>query len=177
MISDGLEFHFYPVSYSDHDVFSFSFKNPLAPDFGPSYWKFNDNLLNDQTFVNNFRKFYTYHMRKFNVSLTAWDDLKEKIKTFCILYCKKKSKEKFDHLRYLPHKYSVLVQCENTDPGKYFEQLETLKLQIKNLENESMFGSKIRAKVEILENEEKPSNYFCKVEQQKSKTRLFQKLK
>ena len=177
MISDSFEFHFYPVSYSDHDVFSFSFENPLAPDFGPSYWKFNDNLLNDQNFVNNFRKFYTYHMSKFNVSLTAWDDLKEKIKTFCILYCKKKSKEKFDHLRYLRHKYSVLVQCENTDPGKYFEQLETLKLQIKNLENESMFGSKIRAKVEILENEEKPSNYFCKVEQQKSKNKTISEIK
>ena len=41
------------------------------------------------------------------------------------------------------------------------------------LKNERMFCSKIRAKVEIVENEKNPSNYFCKVEQQKSKSKTI----
>ena len=176
VITDDIAFNFYPVSFSDHDIFSFTFKNPSSAEFGTGYWKFNDNLLNDREFTDSFRTFYKYHTRNLDVSLKFWDNLKSKIKNFCILYCKKTASEKFNELRKLRQKYSILLQNEIADPGSYYEQAETLRVQIDKLENENLSGAKIRAKIEILKDEENPSYFFSKVEQNKSKKKTISKV-
>ena len=173
LISDNVVFDFYPVSFSDHDIFSFKFDSPSTTEFGPSYWKFNDSLLEDEEFVSNFTKFYLYHIKDLEITLNNWDDVKEKIKYFCILYSKKKSSQKFNEIRKLCQKYSNLVQCEKQNPGQYFEQVDTLRLQMKRLEEESQFGSNIRAKVTVLENEENPFSCFSKIEREKAKKKTI----
>ena len=173
LISSDIIFNFYPVSFSDQDIFSFQFKNFNTPEFGPNYWKFNDSHLEDQEFVKAFINFYKYHTKKLDIYLETWDRLKEKIKNFCILFSKKRSKEKFDALRKLRSEYSRLVQHERNSPGKYFEQVETIRLQIEKLENDNLFGSKVRAKIEVLNDEENPSHFFSKVEQSKSKKKNY----
>ena len=110
------------------------------------------------------------------INLQNWDNLKEKIKNFCILYSKKNSKEKFAKIRKLRQEYSNLVQHEKQFPGKYYEQIETLRLHIKQLEDLSHFGTKVRAKIKVLENEENPSHYFSKVEQRKSKKKTISQI-
>ena len=173
LISKNVSFDFYPIFFSDHDVFSFKIENHSTTEFGPSYWKFNDSMLEDSEFVKNFTSFYLYHTQNLEIDLEKWDNLKEKIRNFCILYSKKKSKEKFNEIRNLRQKYSNLVQCEKNYPGQYFEQIENLRLEIKRLEEKNNFGSKIRAKVEVLENEENPSYFFNKVEQRKAKSKTI----
>ena len=176
LVDKETKFEFYPFASSDHDIFVFSFKFNKSCPFGPSYWKFNDSLLQDKEFVDNFRLFYTYHTGNKDVDLNFWDSLKDKIKNFCILYSKNKNKEKFKTLRKLNSEYSILVQCEKQDPGKYFEQLETLRIRIKTLHEQAYFGSRVRAKVTILEDEEKPSNYFNKMEKRHSKKKTIQNI-
>lgn len=176
LVNKNIEFNFYPISSSDHDIFSFTLKNSNTCNFGPSYWKVNDSLLEDESFVNSFRLFFTYHTKGLEINLSAWDSLKEKIKNFCILLSKKKSKENFDFARKLRKEYSVLMQRERDTPGQYFEQIETLRKQIKVIHEQSYFGSRVRAKVETLENEENPSNYFNKTEKRKSNKKTITKI-
>ena len=173
LINKETKFDFYPFACSDHDIFVFSMEFNKSSSFGPSYWKFNDSLLQDKDFVETFRLFYTYHTENKDVDLHFWDTLKDKIKNFCILYSKNKSKENFQLLRKLNSEYSILAQCEKQDPGKYFEQLETLRIRIKTLHDQAYFGSRIRSKVEILEDEEKPSNYFNKMEKRHAKKKTI----
>lgn len=176
LVEKNIIFDFYPVSFSDHDIFAFTLKLNKSCQFGPSYWKFNDKLLEDDNFVKHFRLFYQYHTKNMNITLNAWDILKEKIKNFCILYSKKKSKETFSSLRKLREDYSKLVQCEKESPGQYFEQIETLRIHIKTLHEEAYFGSKVRSKINILENEEKPSNYFNKMEKRNSNKKTIKEI-
>ena len=93
------------------------------------------------------------------------------------MFSKKRSKEKFDELRKLGSEYSRFVQHERNNPGSYFEQAETLRLEIKKLENENLCGSKVRAKIEVLKEEENPSHVFSKVEQSKSKKKTISEIK
>ena len=39
LVSNDPDFNFYPVSFSDHDIFSFEFNNFDTPEVGPNYWK------------------------------------------------------------------------------------------------------------------------------------------
>ena len=89
------------------------------------------------------------------------------------MFSKKRAKEKFDELRNLRLQYSKLVQHERNSPGNYFEQAETLRFQIEKLENENLYGAKIRAKIEILKDEENSSHFFSKIEQSKSKKKTI----
>lgn len=68
------------------------------------------------------------------------------------------------------------MQRERDTPGQYFEQIETLRKQIKVIHEQSYFGSRVRAKVETLENEENPSNYFNKTEKRKSNKKTITKI-
>ena len=176
LISNDVVFNFYPVSFSDHDIFSFEFKNFNTSEIGQSYWKFNDSLLNDDDFVVSFRNFFKYHTRNLEISLNTWDILKEKIKNYCILFSKKRAKEKFDKIRHLRSQYSKLHQHERNSPGNYLEQVETLRSQIEKLENENLFGSKVRAKIDVLKDEENPSNFFSKIEQNKAKKKTISQI-
>ena len=94
MISNDVTFNFYPVCFSDHDIFSFQFKIFISTEFGPNYWKFNDSLLNDKNFVEKFTKFHINQTKNLDINLEYWDTLKEKIKHFCILFSKKKNLKK-----------------------------------------------------------------------------------
>ena len=54
----------------------------------------------------------------------------------------------------------MLLQHERISFINYFEQVETLRLQIQKLINENLVGSKVRAKIEILNDEDNPSHFF-----------------
>ena len=56
--------------------------------YGKSYWKFNDEILNDNDFVTSFELFWKLISRTDNVTLDYWDKLKTYIKEFCIDFSK-----------------------------------------------------------------------------------------
>ncbi len=113
--------------------------------------------------------FLKYQIKYLKLSLESWDKFKDKIKTYSIAFSKKISREKYINIRKLRYKYSNLVKAEHQQPGKYIEQIDTLRLQIQDISAEHNAGSQIRSKVKSLETDEIPSNYFNKMEKEIAK--------
>lgn len=67
----------------------------------------------------------------------------------------------------------MLLQHERISFINYFEQVETLCLQIQKLINENLVGSKVRAKIEILNDEDNPSHFFFSKNKINRRRKLF----
>lgn len=82
-----------PFGHSDHDTVFLVIDvcNTDNITFGNGYWKFNNSLLQDKTFVKKFTKYWTELIDGLDICLEVWDHLKEQIKNFTIYYCKKKA--------------------------------------------------------------------------------------
>ena len=91
--------------------------NKKKKNFGKGYWKFNNSLLHDKTFVTKFTKYWLDLIEGIELSLELWDHLKEQIKKFCIHYSKQKAKVKRSVLRYFEKSYHRLQYFENKNPG------------------------------------------------------------
>lgn len=128
--------------------------------FGSGYWKFNNSLLQDKTFVKEFTKYFSDLIDGMEIYLEIWDHLKEQIKNFTIYYCKKKAKVKRDLLKVLEKSYYRLQYFERKTPGQFIDRIREIKKQIKELQNPNYIGSKIRSRAENLINQEKPSKFL-----------------
>lgn len=170
-------FNILPFTKSDHELFLMSIPDIKKGKFGPSYWKFNNDLLKDNEFVESCRHFLNYHVGKFDHSLDSWDKLKTKIKTFCISYSKKRARSDFQQLHKLRKDYSNLILHEKYNPGDFKEQFEAIKLEINSLENKKYEGAKIRAKCKTFEDNENISNYFHKKENRNAQKRTINEIR
>ena len=70
-------------------------------DIGKSYWKLNDELLNDIDFLSSFEYFWKLISRTDSITLKWWDKIKEQIKPFCIDYSKQKNRKQYGDLKKL----------------------------------------------------------------------------
>ena len=98
-----------PCTCSDHDyiVLNLTSAKQDGLTFGKSYWKFNDDLLNDEIFVNGFKLFWAFISNPQTVTLDWWDKTKENIKLFCIDFSKCK-------------KQTVIWKTQTTEKAVYF---------------------------------------------------------
>ena len=109
--------------------------------------------------------------------MDIWDHCKRNIKAFCIDYCKKKNKIKYNVVRELERRYFNLCNLERTNPGNYFEQIKVLKDEIKQFYVNDFRGSQIRSKALLLDNSEHCSKYFCEKEVRNGKKKFIKEIK
>ena len=165
-----------PCSCSDHDFILMNLtctggNNGLT--YGKSYWKFNDEILNDNDFVTSFELFWKLISRTDNVTLDYWDKLKTYIKEFCIDFSKNKNKELYGELKDLKKQY-IRLNLKNTSDLKIFNEI---KSKVKNIEEKLIKGSIIRSKAKYLENNVKPSSYFFQREISNAKAKTVEAIK
>lgn len=174
-LNDNLTaFETIPCACSDHDfiMINLSSQNEAGITFGKSYWKFNDELLEDQTFVSGFGFFWKMISRTDSVNLTWWDEMKNKIKSFCIDYSKVRNRRLFGELKSLRHKYNSLNLNQESD----LKLLDEIKVQVKEIETSLWKGSIIRSKAQDLETNENPTSYFFQKEASVSKSKTIKNI-
>lgn len=176
LVDINISFNLIPFANSDHDLFLMKIPNIKKGKFGPNFWKFNNELLKDQSFIDLCKQFLNYHIKDFDNNTNSWDKLKEKIKTLCISFSKNKAKTEFQKLHKLRQDYNNLVFLEKQNPGEFKEQFDALKLEIKQLENKRFEGAKIRAKCKVFDDNENVSNYFHKKEKQNAQKRTINEI-
>ena len=167
-----------PFGHSDHDIVlvQFNVSNTNNITFGKSYWKFNNSLLQDKTFVKNFTKYWTELIDGIDFCLEMWDCFKEIIKKYTINYCKKKAKVKREILQHLQKSYYQMQFSEQKNPGQFIDRVREIKNQIKEFQLQNYTGSIIRSKAEILDNQEKPSKFFFQQEIKRAKKKTITKI-
>ena len=103
---------------------------------GKSYWKLNDELLNDSDFLSSFEYFWKLISRTDSITLKWWDKITEQIKLFCI-YSKQKNRKQYGDLKNFKKQFVDLEMKEESDLHKYNE----IKLKVKEIENKILKGS------------------------------------
>ena len=156
-----------PSMLSDHSPVFLSLNENKENQRGKGTWKFNNSLLNidlfeegisstiDNTLLNNANA---------NPHL-LWEILKYEIRKFCIIFSKKRSKdknkEKFEH-------ESVVQQFESNPVDVLQGDYDNSKIWLENWYDEYTKGAILRSKSEWYEKGEKSTKYFLNLEKKNS---------
>ena len=82
---------------TDHSAITISFNSLDEQARGPSYWKFNSSLVNDDCYVSMLNQKIPEWQMEFNEVLdkrVLWDLIKYRVLQFTIKYAKKSKKKK-----------------------------------------------------------------------------------
>ena len=88
------------------------------------------------------------------------------------------SKPRQQKIRTLESDLSFLMTCSQNEciPGTYKDIIETTKNELNSLLANKLNGSKIRARVDFLEESERPSRYFLAKEKSNNKKKIITSL-
>ena len=144
---------------------------------GPSYWKFNENLLRDENFVEQMNKFLVDYQSE-EILLedqVRWDICKIKIKEFCIQYSKIKRSKQKSKLTQLHETLNKLEENISRNPNdrKLIQQKDLIKKELDIHEQNVAKGAQIRSKIKFIEDGEKNTKYFLNLEKSKSKAKIL----
>ena len=150
-----------PTVNSDHSIIHISIKT-LNPKRGPSYWKFNASLLNDDEYVKMIKNVIKQSAKKHehaNKNL-QWELIKMEIRSSTITYSKiKKAKQ---------NEYEKNVRCrlkdlhelvsQSHDIENLIAEITGIETELQSIENESTHGIILRSKIKWAEDNEKKHN-------------------
>jgi len=157
-----------PCPLSDHDFVSFVFDVPESIRYGPGVWKLNNSLLDDEKYCNLIRKTISDHVEflsAFEKLQDWWDFLKESIREDSIDFARKKRKELCRDRVRLTNRLIRLRQCLVDGDESVQPLIVDIESQLKSLYFREMEGVKIRSRAKWLEEGERPTRYFFKLEQ------------
>ncbi|KAK1875551.1 putative 149 kDa protein [Dissostichus eleginoides] len=119
-----------PVFFSDHDGLLFRVDLD-AQTFGPGYWRLNVSVLEERFFNQQFPLFFEGVLGLKPLCqgiLEWWEVAKDRIKTFCLGYCKMKarrSKREVSHLQRLLEREYAKGNCGATINQNVCDALKT----------------------------------------------------
>ena len=155
------------LAHSDHRAVhtSLAFHNYKR---GPSYWKFNNSLLKDTTYIDQINT-TIHNFSKENAQLhphAKWELCKIKLKEVSISYSKRKQQNKRDKTRKLQQKLTqveskIATDTQNTELRAELIRLKT-ELELHNLAHAQ--GAQIRSRTKLVEDGEKNTAYFLRLE-------------
>ena len=109
---------------SDHSAITLSVNGLDENERGPSFWKFNSTLINDQEYCN-LRLEYKNWLEEFkevNDKRVQWDLIKYKIRQRTIIYSKAKTRQKREKVKHLEESLRNCTTKCDSNPSK--ENLE-----------------------------------------------------
>ncbi len=159
-----------PCCLSDHDyvnlVFDFSDLTPR----GPGIWKFNNSLLDDESFcvyMNDCITDLISCRNHFPSPKIWWDFVKESMKSDIISFAKKKRKQ-LNHERVsLTNELIELKKQLANGNLSLSAEIISIESRLSALNDRAMDGVKIRSRAQWFEEGEKPSRYFFKLEKER----------
>ena len=166
---------------SDHSAITLSVNGLDENDRGPSFWKFNSALINDQEYCDLLRLEYKMWLEEFkevNDKRVLWGLIKYKIRQRTIVYSKakarKKKREKVNQLE--ESLRNCTTKCDNNPSKENLEQLECLQVEYDQLYDYITQGAIIRSRATWYELGEKNNKYFLNLEKSNKKKSSVRKI-
>ena len=164
-----------PTQWSDHKYVTTQFLIKPPEPRGPNYWKLNTSVLEEPEYQIAIKELITQQsilIPKFGSTRLWWDDLKFKIQSATIRYCKKRNNQRNRTLQDIKKQITNQVNLET--PNR--DTLDHLYHQMYLLKEDIQRGTMIRSREQTILDNEKPTKYFFSKEtarqEQKSITRL-----
>ena len=154
-----------PVIRADHNAISLKI-GVKDNKIGPGYWKMNTSILNDEDYQHSIRNMIDNVQEKELNSFAKWELLKIRIREFTQKFCKRKTVKKKTRKELLQEKLETLEKLIN-EKKKNIEIERNYRAVKEELENIYKFESKgagIRARVKWMEEGERSTKYFLRLE-------------
>ena len=158
-----------PSIHSDHSAVALNMSfDQSSPPRGPGFWKFNNSLLTDTTYVqllnSKLPEFAEKHQQVEDKGL-FWEMVKMEIRAFTINYSKRKAKRVRDEEAALQ---MDLINIQNRLQATYSEcdkvEMDRLKSKLAKITDAKTQGSIVRSRARWYEHGEKNSKYFFNLE-------------
>lgn len=149
-----------PFSFSDHDMVTVQCFLPTPIKRGSGYWKFNNNLLSDDHFVNHINdcfKTFERDIKNFNTT-SWWDKLKLELKRIAITHSIRASKNQRGERKDLVEELEQHLAQAKPDKGI----TSALRDKIFNFDVEASKKVFVATRMKYLEEDEKPTAFFFK---------------
>ena len=137
--------------------------------YGKSYWKFNDSLLHDTSFVNMMNGViddFLLHVNDFDDATDRWELLKIKIKEHSILFSidkKSKVNSKENEIEQELNYLNTLINSDPLDEDTLFKFMAK-KGELETILIDKTRGAAIRSRAKWIEEGEKNQKYFLNLE-------------
>ena len=172
-----------PGIQSDHSLLKLSLKTGNKHEKGRGFWKFNSSLLHDPVYVDKIKNVIRETAQNYEGledKRMLWEIIKLEIRTQTIPYCVMKKRQKEKTERDLNKKFTTLFEKVNSGARiekETWQEFSQVKLQLDNLERERARGVIIRSKAQWVEEGEKNTSYFLRLEKHNYCNKLITKLK
>ena len=172
-----------PGIQSDHSLLKLSLKTGNKHEKGRGFWKFNSSLLHDPVYVDKIKNVIRETAQNYEGledKRMLWEIIKLEIRTQTIPYCVMNERQKEKTERDLNKKFTTLFEIVNSGARiekETWQEFSQVKLQLDNLERERARGVIIRSKAQWVEEGEKNTSYFLRLEKHNYCNKLITKLK
>jgi len=183
LISDTLqdnthEVDILPAFKSDHSSIIINLRKTEQELKGKGYWKFNNLLLNEETFVNEMHDKIDVWKEdgKHFGPVQLWEWIKYNIRNFCIDYSKERAKKRRDEIKILEEKCKQIEEIIDEQDRNDHTEYSNLKQQLEKFMTEKTEGTILRAKARWYEHGERSSKYFLNLEKRNYTKKTIKKL-
>lgn len=169
-----------PSIKSDHSLISIDFKGYQEWQRGRGFWKFNNQLLHDSTYINKIEtlisKTVTENKNMENKGL-LWDFIKCEIRKETISYSIRKAKDNKLKLKQLTENIRKLEEELDKDPSQdILEQYTIDKHELECIHESYTAGAMLRSKAQWVEQGEKNTQYFLNLEKRNYNQKCIRKI-
>lgn len=167
-----------PEPLSDHSTVSMEVNIPNTPR-GPGYWRFQNHLLTDLTFVDQMKDLLRQvsQEEEFDDPNVRWEWIKFKIREFCLSYTISKNREQKAMIRTLDSRLKLLAEKHDlSDSQDVASEVQSLKRQLSEIKQEKGNRAIFRARANWIRLGERPTSYFLGLEKRQSKEKTISSL-
>jgi hypothetical protein len=180
MIYDLANVEISPGFRSDHSLIELNFNPSNSSERGPSYWRFNSNLLTNTDYITYMNTRIDEITEKHNTIEDPgimWDVIKMEIRSSTICFSKDLAKKNRENIHKVIIENDRLSKLIDTNPcEENLSAFEVTKLEIEHHNNEKSNGILMRSKVDWAEMGERNTKFFLNLEKRNYKNKCITKL-
>ena len=146
---------------------------------GPGYWRFNNSLLKNKTFMEIMNATLETFQKKNELdSVRKWETCKIEIRNTCIDFGKKLACEKKNELITLKMNLQEIEQKLSKDPDDetLLKSYHQIKQKIEVIHTCKTKGAQVRARLKWVEEGEKNTKFFCNLEKLRNSKKIINRL-
>ena len=159
-----------PCCFSDHDYVTLCLEFDQAQVRGPGLWKFNASLLQDNEFcaiIEDRISYLSSCIDYFPSVKSWWDFFKTSLKSEIVFFSRIRRRCLSRERVFLVNRLVSLKRRLTSGDCTVATEISRLESELKALISRELEGSKVRSRVRWLEDGERPTRYFFKLEHER----------
>lgn len=166
----------FPCVFSDHDFINLEMNLHGSSNRRSTLWKFNCSLLSDPHFIifmTDILDKQKLDIEKFNSFGEWWDNLKIVIRNACIDFSVRKHSQVNAKRNFLTKKLIWAKNALHSGDVDFASIVKNLECALSSLLSKEAEGAKIRSKAQWIEEGEKPTQFFFRLEHKRAGQNCF----